>query len=85
VKVILDMCPVLQRTEPFRYAARSGFTEILAVLTNSGIPPEELNAALYEAADVQHEETVSMLLEMGADPNAEGDEYVVLSIHVGLC
>lgn len=79
VKVFIGNCPVLQRTEPFRYAARSGFTEVLNVLTNSGISREDLNGALYEATDIQQEETVAVLLEMGADPNAEGDEYVLSS------
>lgn len=76
VRVLIERCPVLQRTEPFRIAARNGSTDVLNVLTNSGISFEDLNRALYEATDFQHVETVGVLLEMGADPNAEGEEYV---------
>jgi ankyrin repeat protein len=75
LRVIIERCPVLQRTEPFRIAARNGFTEILNVLTNSGIAIEDLNGALYEATEYQHIDTVATLLEMSADPNAEGEEY----------
>lgn len=77
VRVLIERCPVLQRTEPFRIAARNGSTDVLNVLTNSGISFEDLNGALYEAIDFQHVETVDVLLEMGADPNAEGKEYVL--------
>jgi ankyrin repeat protein len=75
-RVIIERCPVLQRTEPFRIAAKNGFLDILNVLTNSGISIEDLNGALYEATEYQHVETVGVLLEMSADPNAEGKEYV---------
>lgn len=75
VRTIIERCPILDRIPPFRAAARYGYSEILGILTNSGVPFEEMSAALYEATDYQHVETVKVLLEMGADPNAEGDEY----------
>ncbi|KAL3426988.1 hypothetical protein PVAG01_00497 [Phlyctema vagabunda] len=75
VKLLVEKCPALERKKGFAYAANNGFSDVLKVLGNKGISREELNDALYEAADYQHVDTVGVLLEMGADPNSEGQEF----------
>lgn len=77
VKVILDRTPTLRHQKAFMLAADYGRDEVLKLLFPRGMPQDQLNIALYTASDHEHEETVKLLLEFGADPNAEGAEYVL--------
>lgn len=79
VKAILDRIPTLQHQQAFKVAADYGRNEVLKLLWPRGIPQDQLDIALYTAADNEHEETVRLLLEFGADANAEGPEYVFSS------
>jgi ankyrin repeat protein len=74
VKAILDRTPTLRHQKAFRLAADYGRDGVLKLLFPRGIQQKELDDALYNASDHEHEETVRLLLEFGADPNAEGDE-----------
>lgn len=53
-------------------AADYGRDEVLKLLFPRGMSQEKLDEALFVSADHEHEETVKLLLEFGADPNAEG-------------
>ncbi|KAH6663685.1 ankyrin repeat-containing domain protein, partial [Halenospora varia] len=75
VKVLIERCPMVLRSDPFAYAASNGFSEILKVLTNTGVTSQVMDKCLYEATDYQHIETVEVLLQMGANPDAEGEEF----------
>ncbi|KAL4883893.1 ankyrin repeat-containing domain protein [Aspergillus karnatakaensis] len=75
VRVLVTNCPNIARGEAFYEAASSGYTEIVEILTAAGVEAHILEKSLYEAVDYQYEETVRVLLDMGLDPNAEGDEY----------
>jgi ankyrin repeat protein len=76
VKAILDHTPTLRHQKAFMIAADYGRDEILKLLWPRGIQQDQLDTALYNAADHEHAETVKLLLEFGANPNAEGPEYV---------
>ncbi|KAJ8111792.1 hypothetical protein ONZ43_g5537 [Nemania bipapillata] len=43
--------------------------------TNESLPQELLDSCLYTATDFEKEETVKVLLEFGADPDAQGAEF----------
>jgi ankyrin repeat protein len=81
VEAILDKKTTLRLGKVFSKAAYYGRTEVLKVLferdTNREIKDDNQlrDNALYQATDNEHEETVKMLLEYGADPNAEGPTY----------
>lgn len=72
VKIILDSTPSLRHQKAFMLAADYGRDEVLKLIFPRGITQEELDQALYLSADHEHESTVKLLLEFGADPNAEG-------------
>ena len=74
VRVLLEKCPQIDRSEAFKTAASNGYTEILKELASKNMGPEVLAKALYEAAEYEHEEAVRQLLEMDANPDAEGEE-----------
>jgi ankyrin repeat protein len=81
VEAILDKKTTLRLGKVFSKAAYYGRTEVLKVLfkrdENGEIRDDKQlrDNALYQATDNEHEETVKMLLEYGADPNAEGPTY----------
>ena len=72
MKAILDKTPTLRHQKAFMLAADYGRDEVLKILQPRGMPQDKLNEALYVSADHEHESTVELLLEFGADPNAEG-------------
>ena len=74
VKAILERSRSLPHEKAFMNASSFGHTQILRMLQRLGTNREMLNKALYQAADYQYESTVDLLLEFGADPNAEGEE-----------
>jgi ankyrin repeat protein len=74
VKLILDRTPAPRHQKAFMLAAFYGRDEVLKLLYARGMPQDKLDAALYEAADHEHEQTVKLLLEFGANPDAEGKE-----------
>ncbi|KAH7115871.1 ankyrin repeat-containing domain protein [Dendryphion nanum] len=75
VKLILDKTPTLRHQKAFMIAADYGRDEILNLLITRGIPQNQLDTALFNAADREHDDTVKLLLEFGASPNAEGPEF----------
>ena len=77
VEKLLTDDPRLRHQEAFRLAAYYGRDDILRLLQKRGTSRELLNRALYDAADQERHYTVDVLLEFGADPNAEGEEYVL--------
>jgi ankyrin repeat protein len=74
VKMILDRTPTLRHQKAFMLAATYGRDDVLKLLYARGMSQEKLDAALYDAADHEHEQTVKLLLDFGASPNAEGKE-----------
>ena len=79
VKAILDKTNLnktctLRTQKAFSIAAFYGRTEVLKLLPREGLEQEQLDKALYQATDNEHEETVKLLLDFNADPNAEGPE-----------
>jgi ankyrin repeat protein len=78
VEAILDKNTTLRLGKIFAKAAYHGRTEVLKILfkrdDNGEIRDDNQmrDNALYQATDNEHEETVKLLLEYGADPNAEG-------------
>ena len=74
--LILDKTQTLRHQRSFMLAADYGRDEVLKLLWTRGMPQDMLDAALYNAADHEHEDTVKLLLDYGADPDAEGAEYV---------
>lgn len=74
VLVLVAECPTIKRSDAFYSAASSGYTGVVKALTNAGVEPDVLEKSLYEAVDYQYDETVEVLLDMGIDPNAEGEE-----------
>lgn len=72
VKAVLDKVTVLRHEKAFSLAAFYGRTEVLKLLFPLGIEQTLLDEALFQATDNEHEETVQLLLEFNADPNAEG-------------
>lgn len=75
VKELLEQSHYLRHHKAFLLAASYGRDDILELLQNRGTNQDMLNTALYEASDHEHESTVSLLVKLGADPNAEGQEY----------
>ena len=76
VKNLLAHAPNLPHQKAFQNAATHGRDDILELLEERGTNAEMLNAALYDASDQERESTVKLLLKFGANPNAEGKEYV---------
>ena len=76
VKNLLAHAPNLPHQKAFQYAATHGRDDILELLEQRGTNAEMLSAALYDASDQERESTVRLLLKFGANPNAEGKEYV---------
>lgn len=74
VKKLLEHSPFLRHQRAFLCAASFGQDDIVRLLKERGVDQQTLNKALYDASDHEHESTVKLLLEFGADPNAEGDE-----------
>jgi ankyrin repeat protein len=78
VKAILAKNSALRLDKAFSSAAYYGRTEVLQTLFDLDINGElrdnyqRRDDALYQATDNEHEETVRLLLEHGANPNAEG-------------
>ena len=64
----------LQHQKAFLNAASYGRNDILQILRRLGTNQEMLNTALYQASDAEKNSTVELLLEMGADADAEGKE-----------
>ena len=60
--------------DAFVQAATYGNHELFRHFPNDQLDPKLLAKALYVASDMEEEETVKILLEMKADPNAEGKE-----------
>lgn len=79
VKAVLDKGSTLRHQKAFSLAAFYGRTEVLKLLFPRGIDQEQLDKALYQATDNEHEETVRLLLDFNASPDAEGPELVLLS------
>ena len=75
VKELLQQSPNLRHQDAFLLAASHGHDEIVELLQNRGTNEDMLNRALYDASDHEHESTVDLLLKLGADPDAEGQEY----------
>ena len=74
VEEILINSNHLQHQKAFLKAASHGCNDVLRLLQKLGTNPEMLNTALYQASDAEQNSTVELLLEFGADPNAEGEE-----------
>jgi ankyrin repeat protein len=78
LEAILGKRPALNLQRAFSQAAYYGRTEVLEALFKNDLEGELrrdkqiLDAALYQATDNEHEETVKLLLEHGADPNTTG-------------
>jgi ankyrin repeat protein len=78
VQAILMKNPTLRLSRAFSKAAYFGRTEVLEALferdVNGEIRDDEglRNNALYQATDNEHEETIELLLDHHASPNAEG-------------
>tara|TARA_R110002003_G_scaffold251_3_gene17788 strand:+ start:32749 stop:35832 length:3084 start_codon:yes stop_codon:yes gene_type:complete len=78
VKAILDKSSNLRRLKAFSLAAFYGRTEVLRLLFERDDMRElrdnyrARDDALYQATDNEHEDTIKLLLENNADPNAEG-------------
>ncbi|KAH8727742.1 ankyrin repeat-containing domain protein [Phaeosphaeriaceae sp. PMI808] len=81
VKAILEKKPTLRLLKAFSLAAYYGRTEVLEYLFemdhNREIQGDSraMSDALYQATDNEREEAITLLLEHGADPNAEGPTY----------
>ena len=76
VKSLLAHSPTLPHQKAFQNAATHGRDDILELLEQRGTNAEMLSTALYDASDQERESTVKLLLKFGANPNAEGKEYV---------
>jgi ankyrin repeat protein len=74
VKLLLLDSSDLKLDAPFVQAASQGNSELFPLFPRDRLGPKLLADALYVASDMEHEESVKKLLEMGADPNAKGDE-----------
>ena len=77
VKKILEQSNHLRHQKAFLHAASYGRDDIVELLQRCGTNQDMLNTALYEASDHEHESTVGLLIKYGADPDAEGEEYVL--------
>ncbi|KAL8930646.1 MAG: hypothetical protein Q9208_000517 [Pyrenodesmia sp. 3 TL-2023] len=77
VEKLLTNDPRLRHQEAFHLAAYCGRDDILRLLQKRGTSRELLNKALFDAADQEMQTTVDVLLQFGADPNAEGKEYML--------
>ncbi|KAK0631581.1 ankyrin repeat-containing domain protein [Immersiella caudata] len=80
VKLLLQNMPGLDCNDAF-YAAATDVEHRVDVLTamwgctSGAIDKAILDKSLYEATDSEKESTVKALLEMGADPNAQGEQF----------
>ena len=74
VKMLLGQSNSLPLEKAFLNAASHGRNDVLRLLEPHGTSPATLSTALYQASDSEHESTVGLLLEFGADPDAEGPE-----------
>ena len=79
VKELLEQSPNLRHQDAFLLAASYGRDDTLELLQKRGTNQDMLNRALFDASDHEHESTVGLLLKFGADPDAEGQEYVYTS------
>ncbi|KAH7409913.1 ankyrin repeat-containing domain protein [Phaeosphaeria sp. MPI-PUGE-AT-0046c] len=81
VRAILRKNGTLELRRAFSKAAYYGRDDVLVVLFEHDVRGELHNNqqikddALYQATDMEHEETVKLLLEHGASPNARGETY----------
>lgn len=86
VKAILKRNGSLELRRAFSKAAYYGRVEVLEVLFEYDVRGELRqnqqikDDALYQATDMEHEETVKLLLKNGASPNARGETYDFLPI-----
>ena len=80
-------CPENPKAVPLYYAARLGFRDLAEHLIASN--PEHVNARargdqelapMHVAAQFQHDDILSLLLENGADPEGE-DAYIMTPLH----
>src|SRR5205823_327363 len=77
VETLLAHSPHIRHEKSFLNAASYGQDEALKLLAQRGVSDDMLSKAFYHASDMEHEETVRILIEsMGADANSEGEEYV---------
>ncbi|CAO2653999.1 Nn.00g107320.m01.CDS01 [Neocucurbitaria sp. VM-36] len=74
-KTISNESFTLRPQKAFSLAASYGRTEVLKLIPRKEIEQDQLDEALYQATDNEHEETVKLLLEFNANPNAEGPDY----------
>ena len=74
VKILLEQSHSIPHVKAFINAASHGRDNVLRLLEPCGTHPEMLSTAIYQASDAEHESTVELLLEFGADPDAEGPE-----------
>ena len=77
VRALLASKPSLPHQKAFHNAAFYDRDEILVELEKYGTNITMLNTALYHASDQEREIIVKLLLGFGADPNSEGQEYVL--------
>lgn len=75
VKILLAASPSLSRNQAFLKAAAHGQDEVIELLSHDSLDRDILDSALYQASDGEHEDTLSLLLNLGASPDAEGAEY----------
>ncbi|KAF1941638.1 ankyrin [Clathrospora elynae] len=62
----------IRHQRAFTLASFYGRADVLKLLYDRGVDQAQLDEALYQATDNEHEETVKLLLEFGANPDAEG-------------
>ena len=74
VKHLLEKSPFLPCQKAFHNAASYGRDDVLELFEGRGPTPEMLKDALYHSSDQERESTVNLLLNLGADPDAEGKE-----------
>lgn len=74
IKSFIGHRPTPRHLRAFKIAAEYGRDEAVELLFLQGISQAILDEALYHATDNEYETTVRLLLKLGADPNASGEE-----------
>jgi len=90
VRLTMEKCEGLDCNNLFKVVATvkedlDSLLEAVWDYADGSISQEALNDALYEATDREKNSTVKTLLDLKADPNSTGAEYVNIMLHLVGC